>query len=41
MNLLKGGELFDAVFNNGNFSETDCAIIMKQILEALNYLHNK
>jgi len=28
-NLLKGGELFDAVANNGNFSEIDCAIIMK------------
>ena len=41
INLLKGGELFDTILNKGNFSEKDSAIIMKQLLSALDYLHQK
>ena len=36
----EGGELFDAITNNGNYDEIEAAKIMKQILEAVNYLHD-
>ena len=39
--LLEGGELFEAIAQQGSFSEADCAKIMKQILNAVNYLHSK
>ena len=37
--LLKGGELFDAITSNGFFNEVDACFIFKQIMLALNYLH--
>jgi len=40
MELCSGGELFDAICEN-NFSEKDAANIVKQITEALIYLHSK
>jgi calcium-dependent protein kinase len=39
--LLDGGELFEEISNRGSFSEIDAAKIMKQLLSAVNYLHNK
>ena len=39
--LLEGGELFEAIAQQGSFSEADAAKIMKQILNAINYLHSK
>lgn len=39
--LLEGGELFEAIAQQGSFSEADAAKIMKQILNAVNYLHSK
>ncbi len=39
--LLEGGELFEEITNRGSFSEMDAAKIMKQLLNAVNYLHNK
>ena len=35
-----GGELFDAITNKGYYNEIEAAKIMKQILEAVNYLHD-
>ena len=35
-----GGELFDAITTKGFYSEIDAAKIMKQILQAVNYLHD-
>ena len=39
--LLDGGELFEFITNQGTFSETDAAILMKQILQGVNYLHSQ
>ena len=39
--LLEGGESFEAIAQQGSFSEADAAKIMKQILNAVNYLHSK
>jgi len=40
MELCSGGELFDAICEN-NFNEKDAASLVKQITEALIYLHEK
>ena len=37
--LIEGGELFDAITTQGYFSEKDACVVMKQILQAVNYLH--
>jgi len=39
--LAKGGELFDHIIENGSFTEKDAAHLVKQILEAVNYMHKK
>jgi len=39
--LLEGGELFEEITRHGSFSEFEAANIMKQILNAVNYMHNK
>jgi calcium-dependent protein kinase len=36
-----GGDLFSKVEENGSLPESDCAIIIWQILSALSYLHSK
>ena len=41
MELLKGGTLKNFILNNKNLSEEKISIIIKQILSAVNYLHNK
>ena len=41
MEFLEGGELFDVIISQGSFSEVDAANIMKQLLNAVNYLHSK
>lgn len=40
MELCGGGELFDRIIESGHFTETQCAIIMQQILRAIYYMHN-
>jgi len=35
-----GGELFDAIVNKGQYSEADAGKIIKQILEAIQYVHD-
>jgi serine/threonine protein kinase len=38
---LEGGELFDSIIKLKYFSENLAASVMKQLLQALNYLHSK
>jgi len=38
---LKGGELFDKIQAKGSYSEGDAAKLMKRLLEAINYCHQK
>jgi len=40
IDLLSGGELFDRIVEEGTFSEKKAAGIIKQIAQALKYLHN-
>jgi len=40
MELCEGGELFDAICNDGTFNESRAADIVKQITDALAYLHD-
>ena len=37
--LATGGELFDRICDRGRFTEKDAAETMRQILDAVNYLH--
>eukprot|EP01069_Polyplicarium_translucidae_P011040 Polyplicarium_translucidae@DN3451_c0_g1_i1.p1 len=39
MEVYKGGELFDEIINRQKFSETDAAVIMRQVLSGVTYLH--
>ena len=39
--LCNGGELFDKIAEEQYFSETDAAKIIKQILSAVNYCHQR
>ena len=37
--LATGGELFDRICEQGKFTEKDASQTIKQVLEAVNYLH--
>jgi serine/threonine protein kinase len=39
LEYVDGGELFDAIIDNGGLAEADCARIVRQILSALVYMH--
>ena len=39
--LLEGGELFDRIIDQKNFSERKTAKVIKQVLLAINYMHQK
>ena len=39
--LCTGGELFDEITKRNSFSESDAANIIKQLLQAVAYCHNK
>ncbi len=41
LEYLKGGELFDKIQEKGSYSEGDAAKIMKQLLETINYCHQR
>ena len=41
MELLKGGELLDAVMRLGHYTEKDLAVIMKQLFTGLVSVHSK
>lgn len=38
--ICKGGELFDEVQKRGKFTERDAAVLVKQILQCMNYCHS-
>jgi len=40
MELIKGGELYDEIIRRNTFTERDASHIMKQIVSALDYLHD-
>jgi serine/threonine protein kinase len=41
MELLEGGELYDRIVKKKRFTETDACRIIKQIVDAISYLHKK
>lgn len=40
MELLRGGELFDAIVNRGSYSEQDAASVIKSVASAIDHLHS-
>ena len=40
LEYLKGGELFQKLQNKGTYSEKDASVVIKCLLEALNYCHS-
>lgn len=38
---MDGGELYEEIIQRSVFSEREAAVIVKQLLEALSYLHAK
>jgi calcium-dependent protein kinase len=38
--ICKGGELFEEVLKRGKFTERDSAVLIKQILQCMNYTHS-
>jgi len=40
MELVTGGELFDKIVEKGQYSEREASIIVKQMLSAVDYLHD-
>ena len=39
--LATGGELFDRICDQGKFTEKDASQTIKQVLEAVDYLHQR
>merc|ERR1739846_312412 len=39
MELVTGGELFDRIVEKGSYTEKDAADLIKQVLSAVNYMH--
>ncbi|KAK3526302.1 hypothetical protein QTP70_022690 [Hemibagrus guttatus] len=40
MQLVSGGELFDRIVEKGFYTEKDASALIKQVLDAVNYLHS-
>ncbi|XP_054168735.1 calcium/calmodulin-dependent protein kinase type 1-like [Oppia nitens] len=40
MELVMGGELFDRIVEKGSYTEKDASHLIKQILEAVDYMHS-
>lgn len=37
--LVTGGELFDQIIKRNHFNERDAAVVIEQVLNAVNYCH--
>ncbi|CAL8340726.1 unnamed protein product [Lota lota] len=40
MELVSGGELFDRILERGMYTEKDASLVVRQVLEAVSYLHD-
>lgn len=40
-NSVTGGELFDRIVEKGSYTEKDASYLIKQILEAVDYMHSQ
>lgn len=38
---VTGGELFDRIVEKGSYTEKDAADLMRQVLEAVDYMHEQ
>ena len=38
---MTGGELFDRIVEKGNYTEKDASELIKQVLKAVDYMHEK
>lgn len=38
---MTGGELFDRIVEKGSYTEKDAADLMRQVLEAVDYMHEQ
>jgi len=38
---VTGGELFDRIMEKGSYTERDASHLIKQVLEAVDYMHDK
>ncbi|XP_063626025.1 calcium/calmodulin-dependent protein kinase type 1 [Cydia splendana] len=41
MELVTGGELFDRIVEKGSYTEKDASNLMRQVLEAVDYMHSQ
>lgn len=41
MELVTGGELFDRIVSKGSYTEKDASHLIRQVLEAVNYMHEQ
>lgn len=38
---VTGGELFDRIVEKGSYTEKDASLLIKQILEAVDFMHSQ
>ena len=38
---MTGGELFDRIVEKGSYTERDASFLIRQVLEAVDYMHDK
>jgi len=38
--VVNGGELFDAIINEGSFAENKAQMLIKRLVGVMNYCHN-
>ncbi|XP_050414132.1 calcium/calmodulin-dependent protein kinase type 1 isoform X1 [Patella vulgata] len=41
MELVTGGELFDRIVEKGSYTEKDASLLIKQVLEAVDFMHER